>query len=495
MHSARLKPTFLVLALGFLSLAGPAQATTYTFRVPSQGAKPAPSIGVTLAGATLPSGKINTAYLYDFNTLLTVAGDNAPVDPASVTWQLASGTLPGGLSLSSNGVLGGTPTAYTAGSSFQVQASYKNKAGSQTYTIVINDVVLHVSQVVAGDNFTCAVTTSGGAKCWGANNAGQLGNNSTANSSVPVDVVGLTSGVASLAAGSNSACAVTTSGSAKCWGWNAYGQLGNNGTAQSTVPVDVVGLTSGVASITAGSWNNFACAVTTTGGAKCWGDNGHGQLGNSGTAQSAVPVDVEGLTSGVASLSAGSGFTCAVTTSGGAKCWGSGPIGNSSVSSSPVPVDVSGLTSGVARISAGVSSACALTSAGGVQCWGFNWFGQLGNSSTSSSTVPVNVTGLLTGATSIAVGNNSACALTTLGGVKCWGANSAGQLGNGTTTSATSPVSVTGLTSGAASVSVGNGHACAVTATSAKCWGSNGSGQLGSNSTTSSSVPVDVVTP
>jgi alpha-tubulin suppressor-like RCC1 family protein len=178
--------------------------------------------------------------------------------------------------------------------------------------------------------------------CWGRNTHGELGNDTTDESDVPTDVSGLTSGVASVSAGGLETCAVTTSGGAKCWGTDGDGELGNNSTTESDVPVDVSGLTAGVASISAG---NHTCAVTTTGGVKCWGLNLHGELGNNSTVGSLVPVDVSGLTSGVSTVSnAGTGsFSCALTSSGGAKCWGSngnGELGNNSTTDSEVPVDV-----------------------------------------------------------------------------------------------------------------------------------------------------------
>jgi alpha-tubulin suppressor-like RCC1 family protein len=168
------------------------------------------------------------------------------------------------------------------------------------------------------------VTTAGGAKCWGSNTSGQLGDGTTTNRTTPVDVSGLTSNVAAVGAGGGHTCALmTTAGGLRCWGYNGYGQLGDGaGGNQRTTPVDVSGLTSGVAAVAAGDYHT--CAVMTPGGGlKCWGANYYGQLGD-GTSgnQRATPVDVSGLTSGVAAVAGGVAYTCAVTTAGGLKCWG-----------------------------------------------------------------------------------------------------------------------------------------------------------------------------
>ena len=126
-----------------------------------------------------------------------------------------------------------------------------------------------VTQVATGAYHTCALTTDGGVKCWGFNGSGGLGDGTTANRPTPIDVPGLTSGVAYISAGDLHTCALTTTGGVKCWGYNGYGQLGDGTKTNRAAAVDVVGLTSGVASIASGS--THPCALTTAGGVKCWG--------------------------------------------------------------------------------------------------------------------------------------------------------------------------------------------------------------------------------
>ncbi len=369
-------------------------------------------------------------------------------------------------------------------------------------------------QVNAGGYQTCAVASFGGAQCWGRNSAGELGAPTTETcgpsaidcSSTPVDVSGLASGVAAVTMGDSHACALTDAGGVKCWGFNRDGQVGDgtSGNERAT-PTNVSGLSSGVAAVSAGGYHT--CALTTAGAVKCWGYNGAGQLGDGTNVDRAAPWDIPGLASGVTAIAAGGNHTCAVTAVGGVKCWGSnsfGQLGDGTTTSRFSPVDVSGLTSGVASVAAGNYHTCAVTTTGGVKCWGANVTGQLGDGTTVDRSAPVNVSGLATGISDVAVGGilitttftpvGHTCAVTTGGSLKCWGSNANGQLGDGTTMDRAAPWDVPGMTAGVTSVAAGVDHTCAATTSGrVKCWGDNVLGQLGDGTATERTAPVDVV--
>ncbi len=211
--------------------------------------------------------------------------------------------------------------------------------------------------ISAGTSHSCAIR-SGSAYCWGSNANGQLGNNSAISSPAPVAVYtgGVLSGVTltQISAGNGFSCALASTGTAYCWGSNANGQLGNNSTAQSNVPVAVStsGALSGKTLTQVDAGQNAACALTSAGAAYCWGANGSGQLGDGNSFQSLVPVAVTtaGVLNGVTltQITVGPVYACALGSTGTAYCWGgngSGQLGNNSVTQSNVPVAVT--TSGV----------------------------------------------------------------------------------------------------------------------------------------------------
>jgi len=389
-----------------------------------------------------------------------------------------------------------------------------------------------VIAVTAGYDYTCALTTVGGVKCWGDNRSGQLGDGTTISRTTPVDVIGLTSGVIAVTAGGAHTCALVTtpgheatSGSLKCWGNNTSGQLGDGTTISRTTPVDVSSLTGGVIAMTAGEGHTCALVTTpgheaTSGSLKCWGNNTYGQLGDGTTISRTTPVDVSSLTGGVIAMTAGYDHTCALVatpdheaTSGGLECWGdntSGQLGNGTRASRPIPGFVIGLDSPIRAVTAGGRHTCGLNAprgheatSGWIKCWGDNTYGQLGDSTTISHTTPVDVIGLTSGVIAMTAGEGHTCALMgppsnalygSSGGVKCWGDNTYGQLGDGTTTNRTTPVDVYGLNIGVIAVIAGRYHTCALMVFDRlMCWGDNRDGQLGDGTTINRTTPVDVI--
>jgi alpha-tubulin suppressor-like RCC1 family protein len=254
--------------------------------------------------------------------------------------------------------------------------------------------------ITGGDNHTCAALADGTVRCWGEALFGQLGNDAALNSPIPFKVPNVT-GVVSISAGGASTCASRTDGTAQCWGYNNAGQLGNNATDYFSPRfllsglVTVWGLTS-VVSVSSGS--QHTCAVLADGTVSCWGADSHGELGRvtaPGTDASSTPETVPNL-GGAVSLGLGGNHSCAALTDGTARCWGEngrGQLGDGTTTDSLSPVVVSGLT-GVILLAGGSAHTCAALSDGTVRCWGSNSYGQLGNGTTTDSSVPVTVVGL-----------------------------------------------------------------------------------------------------
>lgn len=346
----------------------------------------------------------------------------------------------------------------------------------------------------AGRKYTCALTQSGGVRCWGSNDAGQLGDKTNDGSNVPVDVYGLSSGVKVIAVGGGHACALTNSGAVKCWGGNGSGQLGDGTYDPSNVPVDVSGLSSGITAISAGVLHT--CALTDNGAVKCWGHNSQGQLGDGTFTNRYTPVDVFGLSSGVKAITTGFFHTCAITQSGAVKCWGNnkrGQLGDGTNTYRKTPVRVFGLSSGVADIIAGKEHTCAITNSGAIKCWGNNGAGQLGDGRGSYRNAPVDVSGLGSGVRAIAAGSDRTCAITDDGTVKSWGSNNYVHLKYGPGSDRSTPGDIPGFGSGVTAIASGKEHTCALTDSGAvKCWGNNATGQLGDGTTKDRYAPNDV---
>jgi alpha-tubulin suppressor-like RCC1 family protein len=305
--------------------------------------------------------------------------------------------------------------------------------------------------VAAGIAHSCALSSTGAAFCWGQNAFGQLGNNSTVDEVLPTAVIGIGSGATQIVAGDVHTCALINGG-VRCFGQGAAGQLGTGTNGLTTTPVPVVGLGAGagVTQITAGG--SHVCALVG-GAVSCWGSDANGQLGNDAVAaNSNLPVPVQGLGSGVAQIAAGRFHTCARLSSGELRCWGANPdgrLGDGSNSQRLTPVTVAGFASGAIDVSAGFNHTCAVTSTGAARCWGEGNLGQRGDginvavtSSASPTTrnTPADVLNI-GGATRVFAGGQFACALSGTA-AQCWGHNRNGALGNGRSSSYLVPVPI-----------------------------------------------------
>lgn len=298
-----------------------------------------------------------------------------------------------------------------------------------------------VVDIDAGTDHTCAVLYDGTLKCWGSDLLGQFGNGEAAGSTTPTTIPGL-SGVTAIATGQAHTCALLNTGAVKCWGWNNAAQIGactsaagSGATTHCKTPQDISGLGNGVVDIEAGRYHT--CALLNTGDVKCWGFGTSGQLGNGTFNSSSTPVSVVDLSSPVTRIAAGGDTTCAVLSNGGARCWGQnsyGSLGNGATSagnawnipqSRPQEVKLSSTTAVEISI---MGHGCAVLRSGGVQCWGFSDRNQVAGSSNTGT--PVTVNGLSGSAFKIAVGSQHSCAVLRTGGVQCWGGNGVGQLGN-----------------------------------------------------------------
>jgi hypothetical protein len=253
------------------------------------------------------------------------------------------------------------------------------------------------------------------------------------------------------------------------------------------------------------SVSDHACAVEMDGSVWCWGPNGTGSIGDGTTTDRPTPVQVSGLPVGdpVTQVSTGILTTYVVTAAHRVYTWGSnstGQLGTGTVGgNSTVPVQITALGSTVAKISGGDGHACALKTDGTIYCWGANSSGQLGDGFTTNTSLPVYTinfgsNGLIGPAVEVSAGSQSTCAIDAFGEVWCWGNNTFGQLGDGTTSARTTPVLVStpqGRT--ALHVSAGGGDTCATMADgTAWCWGYNLDGELGNGSRINSLTPVEV---
>lgn len=379
--------------------------------------------------------------------------------------------------------------------------------------LVFIPVTAAIPQVECGEKFACVVLGNGSVQCWGDATYGQLGYGNAqtigdGSSEMPSPFVSLGVGVSQISAGKEHTCVVTSTGGVKCWGRGDSGRLGYGniftiGDQTGEMPPDDVNVGGAVKEVAAGG--EFTCALLTNDTVRCWGRSQYGQLGQGNTisvgdGSGEMPPSEVPLGGAASMLVAGEAHAC-VRVSSNVRCWGYGAFGNlgngqnvsigDDVGEMP-PADVP--LGGPAKfLSAGTNHNCAIYgSNGAVKCWGSGAEGRLGSGSNSSigdvsGAIPdVNLGG---SAKSVHCGESHTCAILTNGSVRCWGRGVEGQLGyeNGINIGdnpGEMPPPDVKLTGNVSQLSLGSRFTCALFSDgSVRCWGLGASGQLGSGST------------
>jgi alpha-tubulin suppressor-like RCC1 family protein len=345
-------------------------------------------------------------------------------------------------------------------------------------------------RLAGGGYHSCQALGPGTVRCWGDNEFGQIGDGTTTERHTPVQVTGIGKAV-SIATGNYFSCALLAGGAVKCWGRNEYGQIGDNTTADRSTPVSVLNLGAPAVAIAAGE--DHACALIVGGKLKCWGYNGSGTLGDDTVTNSSTPVFVHKL-SHVVDVDAGDFHTCATKADGTEWCWGYnnyGQLGNGTTTDSLVPTQVVGVKHALAT-ALGDYTSCALNQARKVICWGYGGYGARGDGTTTETKTMPGPVSALSNVAKLAYGYFNGCAVVKSGSELCWGRNSEGQVGDGSTSDAPTPRTVAQL-GRVADLGIGYEHALAMLKSGqTKAWGYNSTGQLGDGTTTDSPTPVTV---
>jgi alpha-tubulin suppressor-like RCC1 family protein len=341
-----------------------------------------------------------------------------------------------------------------------------------------------ISQLSFGAEHSCALEKDGSVWCWGSNAHSQIGNGATDVAPAPTKIEGIPAGVTKLSAGEDHTCVLTDAGEVWCWGSNESGQLGGTTgdpavpIADTSVPVKVEGI-AGATDVSGGG--KHTCAVAG-GDVYCWGSNGYAQLGTGDKVDVPAPVKLTGVTKATL-IDAGDEHTCTVQEDGRVFCWGTNGDGQGgfgeSVPENLSPTQVTKIT-GAASIAVGDEHTCIQRGDETIWCWGYNGSGGVGNGSFNNVFDPIQV---LTGPT-VVTGASSfhTCAIVEhhADELWCWGANDDGQIGSGSREKSIAKPQRVQLATLSEIVATGATHTCAVTQDGTLwCWGNNESGQLG----------------
>ncbi|HUR95622.1 MAG TPA: hypothetical protein VMY76_13620 [Gemmatimonadales bacterium] len=349
--------------------------------------------------------------------------------------------------------------------------------------------LLDFRQVSAFSGHSCGVTPELQAFCWGYNLQGQLGDGTRTQRLEPVAVAG-GHRFRQVSAGVAHTCGVTPADRIFCWGENTRGQLGDGTRAAHLMPVRVSGALEFREVVTG---TGHTCAIASDEAAYCWGDDGLGQLGigSAGEARPTPTAVAGGLH--FRHLTAGSIHTCGVTTSDRIYCWGSNAAGQLGDGTRTNRASAVAVASGLSfqQVAAGTGHTCGVTLEKLAYCWGDNSFGAVGDGTSGNERLsPVAVAGGFR-FRQVDGGMWHTCGITASDNIKCWGRNDSGQLGNGTTATRLTPSAVAGPGLAFRQISGGAAYTCGViTDDTGYCWGGNSEGELGDGTTTRRLVPV-----
>jgi len=379
--------------------------------------------------------------------------------------------------------------------------NYYGQVGNGTTIdqLVPMKILENVDSVFFEGSHSAAIMENGDLYCWGYNENGEAGNGTTIDQLIPIKIL---ENVDSVFFESSHSAAITENGDLYCWGYNKNGEAGNGTTDKQLTPMKVL---ENVVSVSLTDYNS--AAITSNRELYCWGANRYGQVGNGTTTDQLLPTKV---LENVTSVSFESSQSAAITENGDLYCWGhngSGQVGNGTTELQLTPVKVLSDVNSVSIFNFSSFSSsymymmAAITGNGDLYCWGHNGSGQVGNGTTELQLTPVRVLENVRTVTATSYGGRgdgvgNLAATTTNGDLYCWGWNTSGQVGNGTTGTQLIPVKVlsdvsfvslsasVSVVSGVQSYNYRTGNMAAITADGdLYCWGANRSGQVGNGTT------------
>jgi alpha-tubulin suppressor-like RCC1 family protein len=288
-------------------------------------------------------------------------------------------------------------------------------------------------QISAGRYYSIGLDFRGKLWCWGLNNTGQLGDNSSNNKSTPIAVCGNLT-FCKISSGYGHSLGIDLRGKSWSWGYNSSGQLGDNTTVNKSTPIAILGTNKTFCQISAGDYAH-SLGLDFRGKVWSWGYNLYGQLGDNTVTSRNTPVSIQGGDKTFCKISSGYGHSLGIDLRGKSWSWGfnsQGQLGDNTTVNKSTPIAILGTNKTFCQISAGSAHSLGLDFRGKVWSWGFNYYGQLGDNSTSfGKRTPVDISGSNKTFCEIFAGDYHSMGIDLRGKLWSWGYNFYGQLGNG----------------------------------------------------------------